>query len=100
MSGDPALDLLLPGDPQTLTGGYIYDRRIVRGLGTLGWRVTVHALDHSFPFPTSAALDEARSTLEQLPAGSIVQGIETHDVCCQQGDNTRNHTHHDDDAKL
>jgi len=72
VSTGPVLDFLLPGDPRTLTGGYIYDRRIMQGLATLGWRVTVHSLDSSFPSPTSSALEESRSTLEKLPAGSIV----------------------------
>ncbi len=72
MSADLALDFLLPGDPQTLTGGYIYDRRIIQGLGTLGWRVTVHSLDPSFPSPTFSALEQARSTLEKIPSGGLV----------------------------
>ena len=72
MSAELALDFLLPGDPQTLTGGYIYDRRIMQGLAALGWRVTVHSLDSSFPSPSLFALEEARSTLEKIPIGGIV----------------------------
>ncbi len=72
MTIEPALDFLLPGDPQTLTGGYIYDRRITEGLGMLGWRVTVRSLDSSFPFPTVSALEEARTTLEEIPTGRVV----------------------------
>jgi glycosyltransferase involved in cell wall biosynthesis len=69
---EPVLDFLLPGDPQTLTGGYIYDRRIAEGLVNLGWRVAVHSLDASFPFPTPLALTEARTLLESIPTGRIV----------------------------
>lgn len=72
MSAELALDFLLPGDPQTLTGGYIYDRRITQGLASLGWRVTVHSLDSSFPSPSFRALEDARSTLQKLPIGEIV----------------------------
>ena len=72
MTTEPELDFLLPGDPQTLTGGYIYARRVSEGLTKLGWRVTVHSLDASFPFPTVPALEEARLTLESIPAGRIV----------------------------
>jgi len=68
----PALALLLPGDPATLTGGYEYDRRIAAGLRDLGWTVTVHALDASFPFPTPGALAHARATLAGLPSGGLV----------------------------
>ena len=71
MSTELALDLLLPGDPTTLTGGYLYDRRIMQGLAALGWRVNVHSLDTSFPSPSDPALKEARSTLAKIPDGRI-----------------------------
>jgi glycosyltransferase involved in cell wall biosynthesis len=64
--------LLVPGDPATATGGYLYDRQIVAGLAELGWRTRVHALDASFPQPTPAALREARRVLEELPPGDLV----------------------------
>jgi glycosyltransferase involved in cell wall biosynthesis len=66
------LDLILPGDPATLTGGYIYDRRISAGLREQGWSVRVHGLDPSFPQPTSAALEDARQRLQDLPDGRLV----------------------------
>jgi glycosyltransferase involved in cell wall biosynthesis len=68
----PGLALVLPGDPATLTGGYEYDRRIAFGLRDLGWAVTVHALDASFPFPTPRALEHARATLAGIPRDHIV----------------------------
>ena len=67
-----ALILLVPGDPETQTGGYIYDRRIVYGLGRLGWHVEVHSLDASFPQPTAPALGHARGVLAGIPDGRIV----------------------------
>jgi glycosyltransferase involved in cell wall biosynthesis len=66
------LYFLLPGDPATLTGGYIYDRRIREGLSARGWTVHVSALDDSFPFATPAALDEAAKVLAAIPDGSLV----------------------------
>src|SRR5215468_6023257 len=51
-----AVDLVVPGDPSTPTGGYIYDRQILAGLAALGWRTAVHSLDASFPRPTPSAL--------------------------------------------
>lgn len=67
-----ALALVLPGDPLTPTGGYEYDRRIVAGLRALGWAVTVHALDASFPAPTPAARTAARAAFARIPDGATV----------------------------
>ena len=65
-------DFLIPGDPSTPTGGYLYDRRIVQGMRDLGWRVSVRQLDASFPFPSATALDHARSVLGRIPSGGLV----------------------------
>jgi glycosyltransferase involved in cell wall biosynthesis len=67
-----ALEFIFPGDLETATGGYGYDRRIIGGLRALGWRVAVHALDASFPEPTSAALEHAQAVLAQLPDQALV----------------------------
>ena len=53
-----AVDLVVPGDIDTVTGGYIYDRRILAGLAELGWQARVHSLHASFPEPTREALAE------------------------------------------
>ncbi|MFO1423197.1 MAG: glycosyltransferase family 4 protein [Candidatus Competibacteraceae bacterium] len=63
---------LIPGDLETRTGGYLYDRRIMAGLATLGWRVDLHRLDASFPTPTPAALTEADAILAALPDRMLV----------------------------
>jgi len=68
----PSIDLVVPGDPNTATGGYIYDREILAGLADLGWRTAVHALDESFPRPTPAALRAARAVLAGIPSGRVV----------------------------
>ena len=72
MSAPRTVYFLLPGDPQTLTGGYIYDRRIADGLSALGWRVYTQPLDASFPFPTETALAEADHMLAAIPPASLV----------------------------
>lgn len=66
------LEFVVPGNIETPTGGYIYDREILSGLDALGWRTAVHALDASFPKPTPAALRAARATFAALPARSLV----------------------------
>lgn len=65
-------DFIVPGDIRTLTGGYIYDRRVVEGLKARGWTTTVHSLDTSFPAPTRRALDEARDVFAAVPRGRLV----------------------------
>jgi glycosyltransferase involved in cell wall biosynthesis len=67
-----SLNFVVPGDLQTLSGGYGYDRRIIAGLQALGWRVTVHALDSSFPHPTSAALSHADQVFAALREQALV----------------------------
>ena len=66
------IDFVVPGDIETPTGGYIYDREIVAGLTERGVRVAVHALDASFPTPTPAALRAARATFAGLADGRVV----------------------------
>jgi len=73
-SGDSvsSIDFVVPGDIQTPTGGYIYDREILAGLTERGWRVAVHQLDASFPAPTPAALRAARAAFAGIGNGSVV----------------------------
>ena len=71
MSG-PQLQFVLPGSLTEVTGGYQYDRRLIEGLRSLGWEITVHSLDGSFPFPTSAALAGANAVLASLPDEALV----------------------------
>ena len=49
----------LPGDITTLTGGYIYDRRLVEGLRAQGRAVRVIQLPDSFPTPDDGDMDAA-----------------------------------------
>jgi glycosyltransferase involved in cell wall biosynthesis len=67
-----AVCLVAPGPLETLTGGYVYDRRIFEELARLGWQTSLVALDPSFPVPDDAALEEARILFDALPDGSLV----------------------------
>jgi glycosyltransferase involved in cell wall biosynthesis len=67
-----ALTLVVPGDLQTRTGGYGYDRRILAGLRERGWQVDLVSLDGTFPFPTRPAREEAARRLAAIPDGATV----------------------------
>lgn len=67
-----SVEFIVPGDIETLTGGYIYDRRVVEGLRASGWTTTVHSLDTSFPTPTRSAFREAGHVLAAIPSGRLV----------------------------
>lgn len=67
-----AVEFLIPGDLQSATGGYGYDRRIIAGLRELDWRVNVHSLDASFPLPTAAALEHAEQVFSGIPDDGLV----------------------------
>lgn len=66
------LEFVVPGDLRSPTGGYHYDRRIIDGLRSRGWRVTVHALDASFPFPAESATEHARGVFAGIGDDTLV----------------------------
>jgi glycosyltransferase involved in cell wall biosynthesis len=68
----PAVALVLPGDPETPTGGYLYDRRILDGLGDLGWATSLHVIGADFPSPSPESLAAAAAALDAIPAGRAV----------------------------
>ncbi len=65
------LALLLPGPLDIVSGGYIYDRRIVDGLRAAGHRVDVVPLSGTHPLADDAALASARAAWQALPADAL-----------------------------
>jgi glycosyltransferase involved in cell wall biosynthesis len=63
---------LAPGDPETPTGGYRYDRRIIEGLGRLSQPVRLERLADGFPEPTPSDLADAEHRLQCIPDGALV----------------------------
>src|SRR4051794_616355 len=61
------LALLVPGPFDTVSGGYIYDRRIVGGLRALGHEVELVELAGRHPLPDAMAEEAARAALAALP---------------------------------
>ncbi|POF34303.1 glycosyltransferase family 4 protein [Roseibium marinum] len=61
-----------PGNLETPTGGYGYDRRIIAGLRDLGWQVELVPLGEGFPHPSAQTLATAEKQLAALPLGALV----------------------------
>ncbi len=66
------LFFLVPGDPATPTGGYIYDRHIAEGLRAKGWTVDVRSPGDGFPQPDDATRAGAAALIDGLPNGALV----------------------------
>lgn len=62
---------VVPGRLDQLTGGYLYDRRIVEGLRSIGWTVHVIELLGTFPAGDQTASAFARRALAALPDGAL-----------------------------
>lgn len=71
------LALLVPAPFETVSGGYIYDRRIVKGLRALGHEVQVMELAGRHPLPDAAAETAAQAALATLPADvrPVIDGL-------------------------
>jgi glycosyltransferase involved in cell wall biosynthesis len=65
------LAFLVPGRLDQLTGGYIFDRRIVEGLRASGRDVAVVELAGSFPDADAAARQSVAAALAALPEGAV-----------------------------
>lgn len=63
----PKAAFAIPGDINTLTGGYIYERRLLEGLRVLGHDVQHIELAASFPDPSPADMADAVDQLCALP---------------------------------
>lgn len=67
----------IPGDPETRTGGYAYDRRIIAELRNLGWQVDIVGVGDGFPMPSDEQVAEASRRLLLAPADRpiVVDGL-------------------------
>jgi glycosyltransferase involved in cell wall biosynthesis len=62
----------IPGDINTLTGGYAYDRRLIAELRVLGHKIEHLHLSNRFPVPDATALADAAAQFAALPDHSVV----------------------------
>lgn len=63
---------VVPGDLKTLTGGYAWDRELVRALETMGVKARLIRLHSSFPDADHAALADAALRIAAIPDRSVV----------------------------
>jgi glycosyltransferase involved in cell wall biosynthesis len=77
LTGEARCSFLVPGDLDTRTGGYTYDRHIIEGLRARQWAVEVVSLGEGYPAPDAAALARAARVVEGLPDGAlaVVDGV-------------------------
>jgi glycosyltransferase involved in cell wall biosynthesis len=62
----------IPGDLMTPTGGYAYDRQVMRRLRNCGVELRHLALPDGFPFPSAAVLEETGRLLADVPADEVL----------------------------
>ena len=67
----------VPGDLDTPTGGFAYDKRMIVELGALGWRPEYLNLGDGFPYPDALTRASAVAHLSDLPKGRpiVIDGL-------------------------
>ena len=68
----PEVVFAIPGDLDTPTGGYVYDRRVIRELQDRGVTLTHMRLGSSFPHPTEEDTLDAATQLASSGSGQVV----------------------------
>lgn len=68
----PELYFLIPGNLQTLTGGYGYDRALMAALNAQGIQVHHVAVSAQYPVPDDDAKADAARTVAGIPDGAVV----------------------------
>jgi glycosyltransferase involved in cell wall biosynthesis len=73
----PSLTFAFPGDINTLTGGYLYDKRVMAELGALGWAVHPLSLDRRLPWVDDVLRQQTAELLAQVDAQDmlIIDGL-------------------------
>jgi glycosyltransferase involved in cell wall biosynthesis len=72
MPAPRACCFLIPGDWNTPTGGYTYDRRMVLALREASWAVEVLRLDGAWPHPSASELDAVSACIDGLADDTLV----------------------------
>ncbi len=73
IAGRAAAAFAIPGDIATVTGGYIYERRLLNGLRALGHPVAHLELGEGFPFPSAEEMSDAIAQMTAVdPAHPLI----------------------------
>ncbi|MFK7855369.1 MAG: glycosyltransferase family 4 protein [Granulosicoccus sp.] len=77
MSSNDQLVFVVPGDINTRTGGYRYDKRIIEELRTQGRQVLLVELEGDYPHPTAAQLAKADRAFDAITDSSqvVIDGL-------------------------
>jgi glycosyltransferase involved in cell wall biosynthesis len=59
-------------DPSRPSGGNTFDRRLCRGLSSLGWAVHEHVVLGSWPRPNAASIAALADVVQRIPDDSVV----------------------------
>ncbi|MFM9858714.1 glycosyltransferase family 4 protein [Pseudoxanthobacter sp. M-2] len=68
----PELFLMVPGDPETVTGGYAYDRALVASLCRRGWSARIIPLPADFPDPANDSIDSTLDSIVGAPPEGLI----------------------------
>lgn len=71
-TGAPQLVFAIPGDIETRSGGYGYDRRMIAELRVLGWDVQHLRLADGFPVPSREEMETTAMQFAGIPDQSLV----------------------------
>lgn len=63
-----------PGDIDTPTGGYAYDRRMIAELSAAGLEIAPLRLDGAYPTPSAAEVEAALDKIAATPPGTVLLG--------------------------
>ena len=63
---------IYPGDINTKTGGYIYEKNILKRAKKIKFNLNTIKLADSFPFPKENDLKNLKKTLEKLPDNAVL----------------------------
>jgi glycosyltransferase involved in cell wall biosynthesis len=75
---DPVLHAVLPADvddPALVSGGNVYDRQVLDGLGDAGWTVHEHLLAGTWPRPDAAARARLEEVLRDGAGPVLLDGL-------------------------